>query len=308
MSSSSYTVAQWLAIAPICGLPASRFVPTSLQTQAQTVAQRHLPSGAPSDWVTVCTASLIARGIIYYKNVPGDCGTPPQVSPNAEQTVGGITAMAGSTLPGIGPFVSAIGSVFSVLGATHAKAVANEQAIICQVAGIINQVFYYYDAQVANGNLSPSTAYAGMQNFLAQAQAQLSTIAKPCNASCVYEGILAAHADFVQSYYPTLAPESSVYEPQAPGAAPPALGGYPGGVVSPVAQPPLSFAPAPLTSPVTPYAPSVPSPQSPLAPISAPPSSYGVGPAIATPAPNASTWLWVAVILISIIVIGLVAL
>lgn len=226
-NSSTASVSGWLGIAPLCGLPASRFVPASLQSQAATVAARHVPPGAPSDWVTVATASLIARGIIYFKNAPGDCGLGTQIQPSETTQIGqGISAMAGAALPGIGPFLNAIVGIF---GAAHNAAVANEQATICQVASIINQVFAYYDQQVILGNISASNAYTGMQSYLAQVNEQLQTIEKKCNAACVYQGILAAHADFVQSYYPAIAP---IVAAQATAPGQPIVTSGPGGTLA----------------------------------------------------------------------------
>lgn len=226
------TVAGSLAIAPLCGLPVVNFVPASLQSQCATVAARHVPPGSPSDWLAVATASLIARGIIYFKNVPGDCGSPTQVDLSNASAAGevgqaalGIASMAGASLPGIGVAISLIQGIF----AHHAQAVATEQKTICAVAGVINQVFAYYDKQVRNGSISPSSAYTGMQTFLSQVDEQLATIYQSCNASCVYRGILAAHADFVESYYPAIAPVSIFSH--APGGAPSGLGSVPGGVI-----------------------------------------------------------------------------
>jgi hypothetical protein len=226
------SVSSTLGIAPACGLSPSRFVPQSLQSQAATVAQNNVPPGAPSDFVPYCTACLIARGIIYFKNVPGDCGSPTtldfssaQLTGQAGQVASGIAAMAGATLPGIGAAVTAIEDIFEA----HAQAVANEQSTICKVAGIINQVFAYYDTLVAQGRLDPSSAYSGMQTFLAQANEQLQTIFKKCNAACVYQGILKAHAQFAQTYYPAIAPIQA--SSHAPGAPPAALGTVPGGVI-----------------------------------------------------------------------------
>jgi hypothetical protein len=220
-----------LAVAPACGLPSSRFVPAALQGQALTVAQGSVPPSAPSDFVPYCAACLIARGIIYFKNNPGDCGTPTQIQPSTTTQIeqgaaAGISSMAGSVLPGIGPFLNAI---VGILGQAHTQAVATEQATICQVAGVINQVFAYYDTLVATGKLDPSDAYTGMQAFLNQANEQLQAIEKTCNAACVYQGILKAHAAFCQIYYPAISPIS--VSPHAPGAAPSSLGNVPGGTI-----------------------------------------------------------------------------
>lgn len=249
------TTAQWnqlppqLAIAPLCGLPPRNFVDPSLYDQCLTVAKRNVPPGAPSDWVSVCQGSLIVRGIIYYHAVPGDCGRPANLDfQNAElagvggQIATGIASMAGSTLPGIGIAVQALQQIFQ----HHAEAVANEQNTICKVAGVINQVFAYYDAKVKSGDISPSAAYTGLQTFIAQANGQLATIEKQCNAACVYTAILSAHADFAKSYYPAIAPAS--FFSHMPGGAPSSLGSVPGGVIKvggaalDVVATPLSYA------------------------------------------------------------------
>jgi hypothetical protein len=254
---SSCTLSEWLALAPACGLPASRFVPSSLWPQIQQISENSIPSGAPSDFSTVCQANLIARGIIYYKNNAGDCGTPATLNFSNSQLAGasgsiavGIASMAGATLPGIGVAVAAIQAIF----AGHAQAVATEQATICQVAGIINQVFAYYDSLVAEGEIDPSDAYTGMQTFLNQANEELQTIEKTCNAACVYQGILKAHAQFCTVYYPALAPVSLA--PHAPAAPPASLGTTPGGIVqvggagvATTLAPATNVQPNPLTQP-----------------------------------------------------------
>lgn len=221
-----------LAQAPLYGLPAANFVPADFQSQCLTVAQRNTPPGATADFVENCRAMLIARGLMARHKIPGDCASAASVDFSDVQAVqgvgqiaGSIASMAGASLPGIGIAIKLIQSIF----AHHDVAVANEQKVICQVAGIINQVIAYYDKQVKSGAMVPSTAYNGMQSFFAQCNAQLSTIYKKCNASCQYEGFIAAHSDFVQSYYPYLAPVQ--VGAHAPGAAPSATGTTPGGVV-----------------------------------------------------------------------------
>jgi len=171
--------------------------------------------------------------MIYWKSNPGDCGSATHVDLSGAQTVGqvgsavsGIASMAGASLPGIGVAVQAIESIF----AHHAQAVANEQATICSVLGVMNQVFRYYDQQVRSGIISPSTAYAGIQNFISQVTAKLQTIYKVCNSACVWIGVLQAHSDFVEVYYPQIAP--SQLSAHAPGAPPSVYGGSPGGIIA----------------------------------------------------------------------------
>ena len=229
-NANTANLAGWLAVAPLYGLPAKNFVPQSLWSLAGTVAARHIPPGAPPNFVIACQADLIARGIIYWQTNYVPCGKVAPVAPNELTTgvegsaIAGISAMAGAALPGIGSFISAITGIF---GAAHAQAVAKEQSTICQVAGVLNQAFAYYDAKVKSGLLSPSSAYAGMQSFLAQVNEQLQTIEEKCNAACVYQGHLAAHADFCQSYYPAIAPFS--FLSGSPGGVQ-LSGGVPGGI------------------------------------------------------------------------------
>jgi len=221
-----------LATAPAYGLPAANFVPLDFRPQCTLIAQKHIPAGADSTWVEWCANQLIARGLMARHSVPGDCEyggsvdfSDVQIVQGSGQVASGIANMAGVALPGIGAAVSLISQIF----AAHAQAVATEQKVICQVSGVINQVLAYYDKQVKAGGISPSAAYAGMQHFLNQCNGQLQTILKTCNAACWYGGVIAAHADFVQSYYPYIAPMQAA--PHAPGAAPSVLGTVPGGVV-----------------------------------------------------------------------------
>jgi hypothetical protein len=221
-----------LRIAPQWGLPAAYFAPQSFSSLAAAIAQRNVPAKAPSGFVTLTTACLIARGMISWKSSPGDCGSPTrvdltnvQLTQEAGNVAMGIAAQAGASIPGLGPAIQAIQEIF----AHHAQAVANEQATICRVAGVINQVFRYYDTQVLNGDISPSSAYAGIQAYLGQVNEQLQSIEKSCNAACVWQGVLAAHADFVESYYPAIAPKG--FFSHAPGAAPSNDLTTPGGVV-----------------------------------------------------------------------------
>jgi hypothetical protein len=239
--SAPTTVAGWVALGPTNGLNALNNVPQSMWAQALLSAQRKVPAG-PSNAGRVigCQAFIIVRGLIYYKNNPGDCGTATQtidlgaqIAGAAGQLATGIAAMAGAVLPGIGIAVAAIQDIF----ASHQAAVTDEQTTICKVAGIINQVIPYYDNLVRTGQLDPSDAAAGMQTYINQVNEQLDTILKQCNAACVYSAVLAAHADFVQSYYPAIAPVQA--SAHAPGAPPVANNTSPGGVVQVGASPAL---------------------------------------------------------------------
>lgn len=247
------TLAGWLILAPTVGLPSQNFVPQSLYAAALSVAQRHVPPGASAAWPILCQAFLIARGLIYWESQPGDCGSSDydlsNIGAEATQAGGGvasgIAAMAGASLPGIGVAVQAITQIFQ----NHTNAVITEEKTICQMMFVINTVIPYYDKAVALGQISPSDALAGMQNYLAQVTAKLATIQKKCDAACVYSGVLSAHADFCGIYYPAISPIQAA--PHAPGAPPASAGTVPGGViqVGTVGSPSLGVA---LTAPTNP--------------------------------------------------------
>jgi len=226
------SLAQYQAAAPIVGLNPANFVPQSLYAQVNTAAQNNKPQGFSGDFITPCTSNLIVRGIVYYKNNVGDCGSPTQIDlTNVELTQGagqiasGIAAMAGAAIPGIGAAVQAITQIFQ----HHAQAVADEQTTLCGMAGVINQVIPYVDSLVRTGKMSPSAAAQGLANYINQVRGQLQSIQKVCNAACVYSAILQAHAEFAAVYYPAIAPVQ--FSAHSPGGSPSSLGTPPGGII-----------------------------------------------------------------------------
>lgn len=245
VDTSKWSVQQWLAGAVACGLAGRQSVTDPFASLYPTIAQRNMPASSPAGldhFTVVMTASLIARGIIYFKNSPGDCGasTPVNLADATLAKTGGSVASAGLSIglgaAGIGGLAAggatlglsvAITAVVAIF-AHHDQAVANEQATICKVAGIVNQVIPQIDAAVRSGAISPSDGAGYIKNFVGQVNGQLGTIEKTCNAACFYQGILNAHADFATSYYAALAP--SQVSPIAPMSAPTSNGMAPGGV------------------------------------------------------------------------------
>jgi len=232
VDTSKFEVNDYLKVAPACGLPAPYFIPTQFDSLAATIAERNVPAKAPAGFVKLATACLIARGMIVWKSSPGDCGSQThidlenaQLSQEAGSAAIGIASMFGQALPGLGQAIQVISDIFQ----HHAQAVATEQATNCRVAGVMNQVFRHYDLQVSSGRISPSTAYRGIQGFIGQVNEQLASIEKSCNAACVWQGVLSAHADFVETYYPAIAPTG--FFAHAPGAPPANQLTSPGGVV-----------------------------------------------------------------------------
>lgn len=191
----------------------------------KAIVARNTPSGVDaSSFGVQCEAMLRARGLIYWKSNPGDCGSAgTQLSQNdlmalhltssaASVGLGALgTAgiISGAATLGIGAGVTVAVAAIQQLFAHHAEAVRNEQATICQVAGIVNQVIKYLDANVINGNFDPGDAANTFKNYVLQVNGQLDSIKKTCNAACYYEGFLNAQADFALIYYSNVAPSGS---------------------------------------------------------------------------------------------------
>lgn len=242
MDTSKWTVDQWLAAAAQCGLAGRRNPLDPFTSLYPEIATRNAPRNVSPDFPTVVEASLIARGLIYFKNSPGDCGTPtPLDLENASFAKAGGSvassglslglglagiggAAAGAATAGLSVAITAVVEIFT----HHAEAVANEQATICKVAGVTNQIIPHIDRLVATGAISPADGVGQMENFVEQLNAQLGTIEKTCNAACFYQGVMDAHADFVKTYYPALAPPQIA--PVAPFSPPVADHNAPGGV------------------------------------------------------------------------------
>jgi hypothetical protein len=247
------TLQGWVALGPSYGLQPGNNVPMALWPAALASVQRNLKSAQnppPANQVNEVQAMLICRGLIYQKATPGDCGVPTSIdftnvsiTQGAGQVASGIASLAGTSLPGIGAAVQAITAIFQ----HHDQAVATEQATLCSVTQLINQVIPYYDNLVRIGAVSPATAISGIQGFIQQVNAKMSAIAKQCDAACVYISVMAAHADFLNTYYPAIAPiQAAAHAPGAPPSSiiPTAPGGviqvgnaYPGGNTVAVAAP-----------------------------------------------------------------------
>lgn len=228
------------------GYPGSGLGGASLDPSYALVAARNKPSGAPADFAIVAEACLRARGLIYFRNNPGDCGAPPGVPSftsgqivglsggAASGVVGGlgsVGALTGAATAGIGTAVSlAVAGIESIFQ-HHAQAVTNEQTTICAVAGYFNPLVKQIDASVASGQISASDGITYMKQVAQQAINGLQSINGVCNAACVYIGVLKAHMDFVSTYYPAISPAESIGA-SAPGGAPTFFGTPPGGVTA----------------------------------------------------------------------------
>jgi hypothetical protein len=273
-----------------CGAPAQGLFGypgpfTGFDSLYQTIAQRNAPPNAPADFAAICEANLRARGLIYFKNSPGDCGAPAK--PASPLTglflsaggAGGAIALTGLKSAGIfsGAATLGIGTAvtFAISGiedifAHHAEAVANEQQTICSVASYFNPLIAQIDQAVESGQITAQQGIAYLAQAANTAISGLATIEKACNAACVYQAILKAHVDFASSAYPAISPVASG---AAPGAYNPIL---PGGASTVPDRATASIVPA------NPY---------PLA-LSTPTTATGSG-----------TWIVVAVIVIALVLL-----
>lgn len=247
-------------------------------SQYGIVALRNRPTGTNANFPAICEANLRARGLIYYKKTPGDCGggsaapggfTSGQIvglsGTASSGIVGGLGAagvLSGPATLGIGTAVSLAVAGIEAVFQHHAQAVANEQATICAVANYFNPIVKQIDKAVATGAISPDEGITYMRQVTQQAISGLQSIYKVCNAACYYIGYLRAHADLVTSLYPALAPAPSLGA-QAPGSAPATFGTPPGGVPDSGPTPP----PPPIRATLgNTYAPAGPSALGSLAP------------------------------------------
>lgn len=231
-----------------CGAPAQGLLtynPSDPFASAYAAAvSQSKPAGAPSSYTLTCEAMLRARGLIYFKTNPGDCGSAQPLpgvlgggqivglsGSAASGIVGGLGVagvIGGAATLGISAAVSiAVGAIESVF-AHHEQAVQNEQATICSVVNYFNPILRQIDAAVQNGQITPAQGITYVSQVANQAISGLAGIMKQCNASCVYQGILQAHIIFVKTYYPGIAP--LIPAATAPGAPPSGYGTPPGGV------------------------------------------------------------------------------
>lgn len=245
--------------------------PLFSDSQYNIVAMRNNPTGK-ANFVPPCEANLRARGLIYYKKNPGDCGSAPTAGgfgsgqivglsgQAAAGVVGGIGAagvISGAATFGIGTAVTLTVAGIEQLFAHHAEAVRNEQATICAVAAYFNPLLKQIDQAVMSGAISSDQGVTYVRQVTQQAINGLQSIYKKCNAACYFIGYLKAHADLVSSLYPAIAPHP-VMGAQAPGSAPSTYHNTPGGVTDSGSVPPIR------SLPNNTYAPTSNSPAPPL--------------------------------------------
>lgn len=211
------------------------------------LAGRHTPSGPqPGDcsWFpSEVAAHMIARGILYYKKSPGDCGKTTALGSNLSSglkysQLGLGSVAAASSTPAL---VGAAGLTAATAGAIglatfgvglaivpvmaivqhHIQAVAKSEGTICAVAGASLEAIPQIDVMVAQGKLTAQQGVDALAQLITQLKTALEPVSgigksgHPCNAGCCYQAILDCHLDFAKIWYPELSPMAT---PTAPGA------------------------------------------------------------------------------------------
>ena len=173
---------------------------TIIDPQPDSVAQMYAgkvgaPTSGPNSWVVCVIASMIAtRRFLYWKNSPGDCGQNTAIQIGATGVIGaGIgTAASADPEPISKGVLSGIASVLAVFTASHAKAVATEQATLCDVAISYNKNAFALEQLLLNGQYTPQQALAVLQQVVAQLKPYLGDITKQGNAAWGYNYALQA--------------------------------------------------------------------------------------------------------------------
>lgn len=246
MTCSQATASAWESCGTAQGLlPYPGLTIPGVDLPYTIVATRNNPTGKAT-FVPPCEANLRARGLIYMKKNPGDCGAPVGVpgfssgqivglsGQAASGVIGGISAagaLSGPATLGIGTAVSLAVSGIEGIFAHHAQAVANEESTICAVVNYFNPLVKALDAAVMSGQITPDQGVTYMRQVTQQAINGLQGIYKKCNAACYFIGYLKAHADFASTLYPAISPNGpSGLGAQAPGTPPATFGTPPGAV------------------------------------------------------------------------------
>ncbi len=177
------------------------------------ITKRNKPAGLISpDFENQAEACLRYRGLIYWKQNPGDCGQwssrTSSIPTSANNTVQAEAESAGDSALGSIPVIGGIiASIFGDIFAEHTQAVQAEQTNICNVTQAANAAIYSIDAAVAAGQITAAQGIAAMQQTVAQLIAQLQQTAKTAtDASVYFQGFLRAHLDFANEFYPAIAP------------------------------------------------------------------------------------------------------
>ena len=176
--------------------------------EASSIVSREQPSGIGdvTGYTNLALACLQARAVLYYKNSPGDCGTPTVANTSAESDVSTAVSLASpvlSEIPGLGSLIGFIVGIF----AEHAQAVAQEEQTLCSVSIKATPAIQSIDAAVMAGAITPAQGVAAMQQLVTQTVQGLQSILKtPTDAAAYYIGVMNCHLAFCPTYYAAIAP------------------------------------------------------------------------------------------------------
>lgn len=150
----------------------------------------------------------------YYKNSPGDCGTPPQLGSLGVVQEAGSFAGAGlgaaqlgvslagtafKALPIVGAAIGVFEAAYSLAFAPHQQAVRVEQNTLCNAIPLANQYMDQIDSAYRAGQISGLQVDAALDALYTKFLELVAGIVKPtpfsiatseqvhvCNAACVY--------------------------------------------------------------------------------------------------------------------------
>jgi len=157
----------------------------------QIISQVNPGHSSPDD--TTMSEAITGLQLTPGYNVPSECSkaTDPSKAPTIETAIGSSTMGVGTKLlaanPIIGGVVMAAGGILDLIGAItahHAKAVQNEQTILCQAVPATNAALAQVMQDVQSGTYSAAQGAAYLQQILSAFTSAVAPITKSCNESC----------------------------------------------------------------------------------------------------------------------------
>jgi hypothetical protein len=188
------------------------------------ITARNAPAGLSqpvSHFQSLCEACLRARGFLYYKVSPGDCGTVTPVQNGTavglnlgvqagSSAISAVSALTGTASAALGAVTAGAGSVVGIIASlftAKAQAIKAQQDATCTSMQAVNATIPQLDYYVRTGQASLEDGITAIQGIAAQVLSLLESTfqSSGCNEPCYYEAIMKAHVDFATNfYYPTL--------------------------------------------------------------------------------------------------------
>lgn len=179
-----------------------------LQATYQSIGRTRNPYASGTKWyapfMQYAEACMRARAILFCNQTAGDCqtgrasisGATPAFA-DVETLIGASGSIAGPVGSAIAADVNTIVNVF----AAHAQAVARQASALCTLAPEFSQAIYQIDSGVSAGLLTPQQGAAAVTQLVSSWQASVGTLAKNCNAFCMYAALILCLADITPYYY-----------------------------------------------------------------------------------------------------------